>query len=243
MLIEEQIAARQERARTAVLNLAATPRGGAYGDYTVKAASGKVYRVALRGPGLFENYCSCPDFAVNTLGTCKHIEALLQRLRQRLGRRFDSQRYRRTRASLSLHYGENLAVRLRLPAQPAPGLQAVAAEYCDAEGLLRRECFPRFARLLEELRKLDATTVVYSDVLDFIDRENELAEEIEEERRQVARLEKGKLPLKGLLQVPLYPYQMRGALFAACRGRVVLADVARDAGTSESTASRALKSC
>jgi len=35
----------------------------------VKSASGKVYRVAMRGPSLFENYCSCPDFAVNTLGT------------------------------------------------------------------------------------------------------------------------------------------------------------------------------
>jgi predicted nucleic acid-binding Zn finger protein len=39
----------------------------------------------MRGPGLFENYCSCPDFAVNTLGTCKHIEALLLRLRRRDG--------------------------------------------------------------------------------------------------------------------------------------------------------------
>jgi predicted nucleic acid-binding Zn finger protein len=36
----------------------------------------------MRGPSLFENYCSCPDFAVNTLGTCKHIEALLAELRQ-----------------------------------------------------------------------------------------------------------------------------------------------------------------
>jgi SNF2 family DNA or RNA helicase len=224
MLIEEQISARQERARTAVLNLATTPKGGAYGDYTVKAASGKVYRVAMRGPGLFENYCSCPDFAVNTLGTCKHIEALLQRLRQRYGKRFDSQRYRRTRASLSLYYGETLAVRLRLPAQPALALQAVAAEYFDGEGLLRRECYPRFETLLEELRKLDETTVVYSDVLDFLERENELAEGLEEEHRRVAQLDRGKLPLDGLLKVLLYPYQMRGALFAACRGRVVLAD-------------------
>lgn len=36
----------------------------------------------MRGPGLFENFCSCPDFAVNTLGTCKHIEGWLERLRK-----------------------------------------------------------------------------------------------------------------------------------------------------------------
>jgi hypothetical protein len=39
------------------------------------------YRVAIRGEGLGLNYCSCPDFAVNTLGTCKHIEFALARLR------------------------------------------------------------------------------------------------------------------------------------------------------------------
>ncbi len=51
-------------------------------------------------PSLFENFCSCAAFAVNTLGTCKHIEALLLRLHRRFGRSFDRQRYQRTRASL-----------------------------------------------------------------------------------------------------------------------------------------------
>jgi SNF2 family DNA or RNA helicase len=46
----------------------------------------------------------------------------------------------------------------------------------------------------------------------------------EEEHRYLAQLKKGKRPLEGLLKVPLFPYQIRGALFAACRGRVILAD-------------------
>jgi hypothetical protein len=49
----------------------------------VKSASEKTYRVDMRGPGLFEEHCSCPDFAVNTLGARKHIKALMERLRQR----------------------------------------------------------------------------------------------------------------------------------------------------------------
>ena len=80
MLIEQQIAERRERATETPLRVLKRPAGGLYGDYTVKSASGRTYRVAVRGPGLFENYCSCPDFAVNTLGTCKHIEAMLLRL-------------------------------------------------------------------------------------------------------------------------------------------------------------------
>jgi predicted nucleic acid-binding Zn finger protein len=83
MLIEQQIAERQERAAALPLKIVKRPASGPYGDYTVKPASGKTYKVAIRGLGLFENYCSCPDFAINTLGTCKHIEALLLKLRHR----------------------------------------------------------------------------------------------------------------------------------------------------------------
>jgi superfamily II DNA or RNA helicase len=224
MLVEEQISARQQRAPTAIESILAQPDGRAYGDYEVKSASGRKYRVAMRGPSLFENFCSCPDFAVNTLGTCKHIEALLLRLRQRFGGSMGRQRYRRTRASLSLHYGETLSVLLRLPADCSPALRKVAAQYFDPGGLLRQEYLRRFEQVLEKLRAVEESTVVYTDVLDFIDRENELVSGLEEERRGLAQLEKRGRPLQGLLKVPLLPYQIRGALFAACRGRVVLAD-------------------
>ena len=65
MLVEEQIHVRRERAPDAIKKIVSRPRKGAYGDYEVQSASGKKYRVAMRGPGVFENYCSCPDFAVN----------------------------------------------------------------------------------------------------------------------------------------------------------------------------------
>jgi hypothetical protein len=47
--------------------------------------TGKTYRVAVRGERLGDNYCSCPDFATNTLGTCKHVEFTLAKLRRRRG--------------------------------------------------------------------------------------------------------------------------------------------------------------
>src|SRR5579859_7823155 len=139
MLVEEQISARQQRARTAIKSIMAKPIGQAYGDYEVRSATGRKYRVAMRGPSLFENYCSCADFAVNTLGTCKHIEALLIRLRKRFGRSFDRQEYERTRASLSLRYGETLNVRLRLPASPSLSLKEIAAKHFDSQGFLLKE--------------------------------------------------------------------------------------------------------
>ena len=37
-------------------------------------ATKRTYRAVIRGLEAGVNYCSCPDYSVNTLGTCKHIE-------------------------------------------------------------------------------------------------------------------------------------------------------------------------
>jgi superfamily II DNA or RNA helicase len=224
MLVEQQISERRERAPAAIAKILDRPSGKPYGDYRVQSASGKTYRVAMRGPGLFENYCSCPDFAINTLGTCKHIEALLLRLGKRYGRTLEGRKFARTRASISLQYGDTIAVRLRLPADPSPALRKVAAEYFDPAGLLRPEHYRSFDRTLDVFRQADLDAVVYSDVLEYLDRENELSEGLDLERQLLAKLKRGGNPLDGLLKTKLLPYQERGAIFAACRGRVVLAD-------------------
>src|SRR5712691_8727272 len=224
MLIEQQIAERQTRAGNAVVRVLERPAGSAYGDYRIKSGSGRTYRVAVRGPGLFENYCSCPDFAVNTLGTCKHIEAMLLQLRQRHRKASETAAYKRTRASISLQYGDTIEVRLHLPASPSPALQSLTENYFDPEGRLRPEHYLKFAEVLEALRNADDHAVIYSDVLEYIDWENELAEGLELERKLLAKLKRGQDPVAGVLKTKLLPYQTQGALFAACRGRVVLAD-------------------
>lgn len=224
MLIEQQIAERRERAAATRLKILKRPSSGPYGDYTVKSASGRTYRVALRGPGLFENYCSCPDFAINTLGTCKHVEAMLLQMRKRHHKALDSAKYKRTRASISLQYGDRIEVRLRMPASPAAALLKLAAAHFDTSGFLCRENYLRFAEVLEALRNADGEAVVYSDALDYIDRENELAEGLELERKLLAQIKRGQDPTASLLKTKLLPYQVRGAVFAACRGRVALAD-------------------
>ena len=224
MLVEQQIAERRGRAAAAIAKVLERPRGEPYGDYRVESASGKIYRVAMRGPGLFENYCSCPDFAVNTLGTCKHIEGLLVQLGKRYGRSLESRKFARTRASISLEYGETIAVRLRLPAKPSPALRKLSAAYFDRAGLLRPEHYRSFGSVFEAFREADLDAVVYSDVLEYLDRENELAEGLDLERQLLAKLRRGPNPLDGILKTKLLPYQERGAIFAACRCRVILAD-------------------
>ena len=179
----------------------------------------------MRGPGLFENYCSCPDFAVNTLGTCKHIEALLLRLRQTHGSGArEPQDYARSRASISLQYGETIDVRLRLPADPSPALRKLAGEYFDSAGLLRREHFRSFHQVIEAFRKptwMRSSTATCSST--STGRMNSPRDWIWSASFW-RKLRRGRDPLDGMLKTKLLPYQERGAIFAACRGRVVLAD-------------------
>jgi SNF2 family DNA or RNA helicase len=78
--------------------------------------------------------------------------------------------------------------------------------------------------VIEVFRQADLDAVIYSDVLEYLDRENELAEGLDLERQLLAKLRRGRHPLNGILKTKLLPYQERGAIFAACRGRVVLAD-------------------
>src|SRR6266568_2435541 len=47
--------------------------------------TGRSYKVAIRGDKPGDNYCSCPDYTGNNLGTCKHIEFTLAQLMTRRG--------------------------------------------------------------------------------------------------------------------------------------------------------------
>ena len=76
-LIEWQIALRKQAAQKEFLSIEAVDKKLSPGDYNVRnPQTGYVYKVAFRGTDSAWNYCSCPDFKTNQLGTCKHIEAV-----------------------------------------------------------------------------------------------------------------------------------------------------------------------
>ncbi|MGH7844008.1 MAG: DEAD/DEAH box helicase, partial [Candidatus Binatia bacterium] len=224
MLVEEQITERRLRARKEAFRIAPQSRA-IFGDYQVFSPSSKrLYRVALRGVSLFENYCACPDYAVNTLGTCKHIEAVLLHARSRFGSKLDQARYQRKHTTIYLDYRDPPRVRIVCPAQVSTDLLALKEEFFDAEGILKLNQIDRFAQALSRFHALDEKVVVYRDALDWVDGEIARAEGLAFEANELRLLEQGRLPLDGLLKVPLYPFQMRGVLFAASRGRTIIAD-------------------
>jgi hypothetical protein len=110
-LVAQALAERAERARTEKMRLTSLDSQEIWTDYTLtNAASGKSYRVALRGWQPGQSYCSCPDFRKNTLGTCKHILHALEKVQRRFS---DSQRnrpYRRRDISVHLSYSAGTGI-------------------------------------------------------------------------------------------------------------------------------------
>jgi superfamily II DNA or RNA helicase len=229
MLREEQIDIRRRRAAEEHFRIQNLGRNRVFSDYQItNPTTGGQYRVSIRGFDVGDNTCECPDFRTNTLGTCKHIEAVLASLRE------ETPQLRRRKAAvitpeIYLSYGEQLRIGLHLPPRHSDPLRALAEAFFDPRGVWKGG--DDYQKLIELVEQVPEQVTIFSDAMDFMEREIERHEMARRERELLEQLEhsekgEGQPPeaLRDLLHVPLYPYQMRGALFLACRGRAILGD-------------------
>jgi len=224
-LDEWQIALRREYGREQSFtfeNLGIEP---VFSEFAVtNPESGRTYRVAVRGQELGVNFCSCPDFAVNALGTCKHIEWLLAKLeRKRGGKRAFTQGFRPSYSEVYLQYGIQRRVRFRAGTDCPSALKKEAARYFDAEGLLREEAVAVLERFVRQAATSGHEVRVYDDALEFVARLRDDMTRREAVERQFGNGHAASA-LDKLIKVKLYPYQRQGALFAAKAGRCLIAD-------------------
>jgi len=221
-LIEQALAEKAEKAKNEKMRLKPANRAELWSDYTVTSyASGRTYRVALRGWERGESYCSCPDFKVNTLGTCKHIIFALENVKKRFPKKEKDIPYRRKGTSLHIRYGKEAALRLLLPDNG--GLDREAANILMP---LKGKSIHDIHDLLERIRKVEQlghSINIYPDAEDYIN--NLLIQQRIRKLTDQIRKDPKHHPLrKGLLNTELLPYQMDGIAFAVGTGRAVLAD-------------------
>jgi hypothetical protein len=222
VLREEQIDIRRQRAAEGKFRIQNLGRNRVFSDYQVgNPVTGGQYRVSIRGFDVGDNTCTCPDFKTNTLGTCKHIEAVLAALRDEAPPTVRRRKAAVARPEVYLRYGEQLQIGLHLPPRHSDKLRELADTFFDSRGLWKGH--GRYDDLIEALATVPEPVTILSDAMEFMDREIEIREMAEREQQLVTQLDLGRLNLD-LLKVPLYPYQLRGALFAAYRGRCILGD-------------------
>ena len=184
----------------------------------------RTYRVAIRGCGLGENFCSCPDFSVNTLGTCKHIEFVLDKLgRRRGGKKALAAGFRPDYSQVYLQYGAQRRVVFRQGTDCPADFGKYAKRFFDANGILKEGAAVAFHAFLKRKSSLDHEVRCYDDVLATIAELRDRARLAESVDKAFPRGEKS-AAFKRLLKMQLFPFQREGALFAARAGRCLIAD-------------------
>lgn len=197
-----------------------------FSDFTLtNPASGKSYRIAIRGEKSGDNFCSCPDYRINNLGTCKHIEFTLATLRKKRGAKAQFKNgYLPPYSEVYLAYGVKREVRFRAGQKAPAKLLALARRYFDANGVLKERHLLELHGFLNAFPANDEHELrCYDDVMEFIATHQDAA-------HRVALVE-SRLPegagsplLDTVLKTSLHPYQREGAYFAVRAGRCLIGD-------------------
>ncbi len=211
---------RKAQAEVVVEHLSGEPEFGTWSARSVDPTGGipREYRVQIRSTTERLNRCSCDDFATNQLGTCKHIEAVLYKLKRRRGGR----EWRKPPVPVVYLDWEGAGaprVRVRRPAEEAPELTKFLDRALDDAGFLTGE-LPAALHLLErEARRFGID--VGDDAHEFAVR---MDDRQRRERRRTELLER--IAGDGIegVHADLYPYQVEGVAFLAANDRALLAD-------------------
>ena len=182
------------------------------------------YRVVIRGRQPGDNFCTCGDFATNSLGTCKHIEFTLGWLEnKRGGKKALDDGFQPPYSEVILHYGSQREVKFRPGSDCPVSLARLVGKYFGPDSSLLPSAFARFDSFLADASRIDHELRCREDVLQFV------AEMRDAERRRKIIDEafprgKNSAALKKLVKATLYDYQAEGALFAARAGRCLIGD-------------------
>ena len=187
--------------------------------------SGKTYKIAIRGESPGDNYCSCPDYRINNLGTCKHIEFTLSRLMKKRGAK---KAFREgcvlPHSEVYLSYGLKREVRFKAGKDAPAKLLSLVNRFFDSKGILKENRILDFPEFLNSVPRNNGHEVrCYDDVMACIAEHQDAGH-----RRKIitSRIKDGiKSPVfKNILKTGLYPYQREGALFAVNAGRCLIGD-------------------
>jgi ERCC4-related helicase len=226
--LEAAIEERAKRGRTEVRvePLSGESWFGAWRARSVAAAGNQFqtsYQVQIRSLTRRANHCTCPDFATNQLGTCKHIEAVLHQVGKRADfERIQNQPPPKPYVYLDWDRADAPRIRLHRSNEIAAHLGPLLAQHFDSGGIFIGRLPDDFLRFAEQVDD-DDDLLIGDDALGFARRMADDAARELRAREIGRRIRDGGSRLPGV-RARLYPYQVDGVAFLAGRGRALLAD-------------------
>jgi len=217
---EWQTALRQQLAEKEIFVIKKLGDAPVYTDYSVYSPHSKnTYKVALRSKDNTLNFCSCPDFKTNLLGTCKHIEAVRLFLKGKRGlKKYIDELPELPYSSMYVSYLDERKIKLRIGTDNKAALEKWSKKYFDREYTLRPAAYYDIEKLLNEASALNTDFRCYEDAMQLIIAQRQLT------NREGLIAKENKGLLKDIVNVRLFPYQEEGILFAAKAGKAILAD-------------------
>ncbi|MFA7345756.1 MAG: DEAD/DEAH box helicase [Terrimicrobiaceae bacterium] len=214
-LAKRRLRAREEKFRITNLD----PAHPIFSNFEVKSPSGMTYRAEIRDVASRQFSCTCTDFRINGLGTCKHIEAILLQLARRHRAEFKGAE-RIASARLDI-VPDAAAGRLRVERNLAK-LPASLRVAFDENGLQHAEFEP--AVLTDEIRASRSGSIRLSqDVAPWLEALERKRDRVLSRRDYEAGVADGSQP-EHVTHSPLFPYQREGMLHLAFTERALLAD-------------------
>jgi hypothetical protein len=186
------------------------------GRHLLQTDVGRQYMVTLHEPAEGRGHCSCPDYAGNRLGTCKHLIYLSAHLRRK---RDFKKRLSRERFPFYDIFWDSMHDRPRLFCERATGkgngLGKLLGKHFDEQGLFRKDTLAAFVPLLDELKAFKAVRVS-STVLGRL--------ELQLQENQLEDLARELQPPPTGLKARLYPYQTEGVRFGLFKRAALIGD-------------------
>jgi hypothetical protein len=205
-----------------IRNLA--PRHPVFSDFEVQSQSGMTYTVEIRSIARRKFDCTCVDFQVNGLGTCKHCEAVLLHLAATRKKDFAAAQVKDASPRIDIVADPEEAALVvergaaSLPAAIRPLFdQAGRAPVGDLDALDTPFTRLKKAAAADPSLRISQTIPAWREKLHREETRRTLRRDYEQKVRS------GEYPSQETL-VPLYPYQREGMLHLAFGGRALLAD-------------------
>ncbi len=218
----DEINRRRWRAQTETFAISnADPRHPIFSNFRVESGSGLTYTVEVRHLRERQSHCTCVDFRINGLGTCKHVEAVLLHLEARFRRLFKSAA---AQPSPRLDVLPDPSGDSLLLANPPRQFPRRLAPWFGADGrFVDGEPHEAIARLRALADGSLPALRVSQEVEPWLETRRRAAERIALRREYERKVRDGEWPAHET-KVPLFPYQREGMLHLAFAERALLAD-------------------
>ena len=223
----ERRKARAELEKFNIQNL--EPSQAYYSDFMVGSKADKKYHVEIRSLQEHSNSCNCPDYRTNGLGTCKHIEFVLNRLKKkgvRLFKQAAEKKSHRIEVYLKPTGGKPI-ISIQWPAKYPVAAKNLLDGFFSSDGSLLDDIIATYESFLsvmrEHSRKLKKIVRVSKHIDYFFEYQKVNAQKETSRKIFMKDLETGKRYLS-VVKSTLYPYQEEGVLHLAFTERALLAD-------------------